>query len=85
MRTIKNASVKVLIGLLLICGLCSLTSCGQREEQAQVVWLYDYQGMQRVPFWNVTVYEKRTGYIKFRTGVKVIEHSGRYTVENSAK
>jgi len=75
MKTIKRTIATVHLVLFLICGLSSLTGCGQSEEPAQVVWLYDYQGAPRVAFQNVTVYEKRTGYIKFRVGDQLIQLS----------
>ena len=47
-----------------------------------MVVLYDYKRNSAAPFSDVIIYEKRTGYIKFRTGDQIIEHSGRYSVEN---
>lgn len=85
METIKRTIVTLQFVLLLVFSVCSLTSCGQSKEPAQVVWLYDYRGVPRAAFQDVTVYEKRTGYIKFRVGDQVIEHSGRYTIQNTVQ
>ena len=75
------ACVAVLVELLLI-------GCSPHEENAKQVWLYEYHGLPRMVFYDVVIYEKRTGYIKFKTRNNsngketVIEHSGRYTIEN---
>jgi hypothetical protein len=74
MRTIK---------LCLILSLL-LSGCGH-QEQAGVVTLYEYQGQAMASFMDVTVYEKRTGYIKFKCGDVMIEHSGGYSIQSPSK
>ena len=75
-------SLCLLLSVLFIC--VALIGCGQREEQAKAVWLYEWRGAPRRQFENAIIYDKRPGYIKFKAASEdlIIEHSGRYTVEN---
>jgi hypothetical protein len=82
MGTIRRAVVVAQIASLLLCGFMG---CGQKEERAQSVWLYEYRGLPQRGFSDVTIYERRTGYIKFRVGDQIIEHSGRYTIQNTVQ
>lgn len=77
-------SIRSLALLLLVFCISGLIGCGQREERAKTVWLYDFRGAKQIPFGDAIIYEKSPGYIKFKSPNfdSVIEHSGRYTVEN---
>ena len=85
-----NATWKVTKSLAYVAVLVIslLLGCGPREEKARQVWLYEYRGVPFRCFYDVVIYEKRTGYIKFKVRTSLngeetmIEHSGRYTIEN---
>ena len=76
------------LAYLAVLAILLLAGCGPREEKAKQLWLYEYRGLPFRCFTYVVIYEKRTGYIKFKVGTSlegqetVIEHSGRYTIEN---
>ena len=82
MKTKLNRSGKA-FWTTLILALVLGSGCDQKEEFAARITIPDFYGPGLTGnFQSATVLEKKVGYIKFKSGDKVIEHSGRYTIQN---
>ncbi len=70
--------------LIVACVLPFITAPQSEAAESCIVHLYDYLGMDWMPFANAELVSVKPGLIRFKYGSKEIEHSGRFSIQQSA-